>query len=152
MKFLRLLFVLPLFLSQTASAQVGCRIGNYILTDPTGGTHMNGNVPSPIYAYSPGSANTIYIRNWDQDPNCGILRNVSNRYPRVSGGSGNPSGDCSPSNNYGDIGQLVNYNPADNSCVPTNVPLDDYIWVLILAIAGFGFLLLNKQGVIIAKN
>ena len=150
MKFLKLLFILGLLFSLSASADVGCRIGNYILTDATGGIHMNGNVPSPIYTYSPGNANTIYIRNWDQDPNCGILRNISNGYPRVSGGSGNPSGDCSPSNNYGDISQLVNYNPADNNCAPENVPLDDYVWVLMLALAGAGFLFLSRRVPIVA--
>lgn len=150
MKFLKLLFILVVFFSLSASADVGCRIGNYILTTPTGGTFANGLTSSPIYVHSPGSANTINKRNWDQDPQCGIMRNIADSYPLVSGGSNNPNSDCSPSNNYGDIGKLVNYNPADNSCVPTNVPLDDYIWVLLLALAGAGFLFLNKREPIVA--
>ncbi len=145
MRILKLLFILGLFFLQTASAQVGCRIGNYILTTPTGGTHMNGSVPSPIYIYSPGNPNTIYKRNWNEDPQCGIMRKIADGYPKVSGGSGNPNGACSPSNSYGDIGQLVNYNPADNSCIATDVPLDDYVWVLLLTVAGTAFLFLNKR-------
>ena len=68
MKFFKLLFILALFFSQNAFANVGCRIGNYILTTPTGATYMNGNTPSPIYIFSPGSSNTINLRNWNEDP------------------------------------------------------------------------------------
>lgn len=145
MKFFKLLFILGLFIPQIVSADIGCRIGNYILTTPTGGVFDNGGTPSPIYIYSPGNANTIYKRNWSEDPQCGILRGIADGYPRVAGGSNNPAGNCSPSNNYGDIGKLVNYNPADNSCMPVNVPLDDYVWVLLLTLAGAGFIFLNKR-------
>ena len=150
MKLLKLLFILGVFFNLSASAEVGCRIGNYILTDPTGGIHMNGMTQSPIYNFSPGSSNTINKRNWSEDPQCGILRNIADGYPLVSGGSNNPNGNCSPSNNYGDIGKLVNYNPADNNCAPENVPLDDYIWVLLLAFAGAGFIFLNKRESVVA--
>lgn len=149
MKFFKLLFIIALFFSQNAFADVGCRIGNYILTTPTGATYMNGKTPSPIYTFSLGSANTINLRNWNEDPQCGILRSVADRYSKASGGSGNPNGNCSPSNNYGDIGQLVNYNPADNNCVSTNVPLDDYVWLLVLTLAATGFLFLNKRDTIL---
>ena len=54
------------------------------------------------------------------------------------------------SNNYANIGQLVNYNPADNNCVPTNVPLDDYVWLMVLTLAGAGFLFLNRREPIVA--
>jgi hypothetical protein len=145
MKFLKLLFTLVILFNLNASAEVGCRIGNYILTDPTGSNYNNGGSQSPIYAFSPGTENTINKRNWSEDPQCGILRNIADNYPIVSGGSGNPNSNCSPSNNHGDIGKLVNYNPADNNCVPANVPLDDYIWVLLLAFAGAGFIFLNKR-------
>jgi hypothetical protein len=145
MKFLKLLFVLVVFFNLGVAAHVGCRIGNYILTDPTGGNYNNGGTNSPIYSFSPGSANTINKRNWSEDPQCGILRNVADSYPLAPGGSNNPNSSCSPSNNYGDIGKLVYYNPADNNCAPANVPLDDYIWVLLLAFAGAGFIFLNKR-------
>lgn len=150
MKFLKLLFILFVSLNFSASAHVGCRIGNYILTDPTGASYNNGGTQSPIYAFSPGSANTINKRNWAQDPQCGILRNVADGYSLVSGGSNNPASNCSPSNNHGDIGKLVSYNPADNNCAPENVPLDDYIWVLLLVLAGTGYLFLNKKSSVIA--
>lgn len=149
MKFLNLLFILGLLFNLSASADVGCRIGNYILTDPTGFNYNNGGTASPIYTFNPGNANTINKRNWAEDPQCGILRNVADNYSLVSGGSGNPKSNCSPSNNYGDIGKLVNYNPADNNCAPENVPLDDYIWVLLLAFAGAGFLFLNRREAIV---
>ena len=151
MKLLKLLFILLVFFNLSASAEVGCRIGNYILTDPTGGNYNNGGTQSPIYTFSPGSANTINKRNWAEDPQCGILRNVADGYPLVSGGANNPNSNCSPSNNYGDIGKLVNYNPADNNCAPANVPLDDYIWVLLVALSAAGFLFLNKRESILFK-
>jgi hypothetical protein len=99
MKFLRLLFILGVFFNLSASAEVGCRIGNYILTDPTGGIHMNGMTQSPIYSFSLGSSNTINKKNWSEGPQCGILRNIADGYPLVSGGSNNPNSNCSPSNN-----------------------------------------------------
>ena len=151
MKFFKIQFIfIALFIPQIVSATIGCRIGNYILTTPTGGFFMNGNSKAPIYNYSPGSANTINKRNWNEDPQCGILRSVADKYSIASGGSSNPNSSCSPSNNYGDIGKLVYYNPADNSCKPTNVPLDDYAWVLLIALSGAGFMFLKNRSAIVS--
>ena len=117
-----------LFLS-VVNAQVGCKIGNYILTTPNGSFYMNGSDRLPVYTYNPGNSNTIAKRNGPTDTQCGILRSVADAYPKASGSPSNPSASCSPSNNLGDIGTLVTYRTSDNNCI-TNVPLDDYVWLI----------------------
>lgn len=144
-KVLTLVILINLFLSNTLFAEIGCRIGNYILTSPRGDTFNNGDGIIPIYYYSPGSLNTINKRNWDQDPQCGIMRNIADAYPAVPGTTANPPSKCSPSNNYGDNGKLVYYKPADNSCSPTNVPLDTYTDLLLIASAVVASLFISRK-------
>ena len=142
------LLVVCLLLSNTTFAQIGCRIGNHILTSPTGATYQNGSDRVPIYSYSPGSSNTIFKRNWDRDPQCGILRNVADSYPNANGTAQNPNAKCSPSNYNPDIGQLVVYRASDNSCV-VSVPVDDYLYVLIIAVSLVGYFAISFRSQIL---
>ncbi|SER32059.1 hypothetical protein [Pedobacter rhizosphaerae] len=119
------LFIISLFSSKNVLADVGCRTGNNIYTQQVG-SYPEGSSTIPVFS----DASAIRIRNGASDPNCGILRSVSNNYTIVAGTTANPSSKCSYASNPGDQGRLVNYNPAHNSCV---LPLDDYVPALILA-------------------
>jgi len=143
MKLYLLLFVC-IIISSSTSAQIGCKIGNYILTTPNGATYQNGSDRIPVYIYNPGNSNTISKRNWDKDPQCGIMRGVADGYPNANGTANNPNAKCSPSNNYGDIGQLVVYKVSDNSCI-TSVPLDDYLYFLVIGISLIGYYAISFQ-------
>ncbi|WP_029275547.1 hypothetical protein [Pedobacter borealis] len=85
----------------------------------------------------------ITIRNWPEDPNCGILRTTSDNYPVASGGSGNPQSKCTSLESVADEGVLVNYNPSDSNCMP--LPLDDYAPYLISSIGFLGFIIIRKK-------
>jgi hypothetical protein len=128
MTFTKIIFIACLLLSALcARANYGCNIGNYIYPNATGGKNSTGD---PMYY----NTNPITIRWWDQDPNCGIRDNKI--YARTNGDD-----NCEVSGK--NWGVVYYYNPADNNCVP--LPLDDYVWVMMLGIGGFCFWLLRKK-------
>jgi len=128
-----------LFFSNAVGA-VGCRTGNFIYTVQSG-TYFDGGTTMPLYTAS----DRITIRNWSEDPNCGILRTTSNNYSVASGGSGNPQSKCTSLESVNNQGVLVNYNPSDSNCVA--LPLDDYMPYLISFIGFFGFIIIRKSSI-----
>lgn len=132
-----------LLLANSSKADIGCRIGNYILTERSDLTFRHGKHNLPIFTFEAGKSHTIRKRDWKKDTNCGIDREVANKYPLAAGYALNPNSRCSPSNNPYDIGRLVVYNPADNTCV--NVPLDDYVGFILLTMALVGAYFISKQ-------
>ena len=138
--FIILVAVLSLFQLNKLQAQVGCRTGNYIYTVQNG-TAKNGSSTIPKFT----ATDRITIRNYDNDPNCGIDRNTSNSYPLASPTRENPNSDCTSDFSLPDIGKLITYNNRDNTC---HVPLDDYIPILLIASAGLGFFFLRKRRVL----
>jgi len=129
-----------LFLSNAVGA-VGCRTGNYIYTVQSG-TYFDGGTTMPLYTAS----DRITLRNWTEDPNCGILRTTSDSYSVASGGSGNPQSKCTSQENVNNQGVLVNYNPSDSNCMA--LPLDDYMPYLISSVGFFGFIIIRKKSLI----
>jgi hypothetical protein len=123
MKFLKHIFIFSiLFTALHGNAAVGCNIGNQIYPQATGGVNTTGY--ALFYNSSP-----ITIRWYDQDPACGIL-----------------STKISMKSNAMDYCQIVgtntwgikyNFNPNDNSCLP--LPLDDYIWLLVIGAGAIGW-------------
>ncbi|TKC06694.1 hypothetical protein FA048_15950 [Pedobacter polaris] len=108
-------------------ANYGCNIGSYIYPNATGGLNPSGD---PYYHNN----SPITIRTWDGDTRCGIRNNKI--YPRSSGDD-----NCQVVG--GNWGVIYYFNPKDNNCVP--LPLDDYAWVLILAVGGMGYFMLRKK-------
>ncbi len=127
MKLFTLFTFFLLMANVSVKANYGCNTGNSIYPNATGGLNPSG---SPYYYNS----NPITIRTWDGDSRCGIRDNKI--YPRSSGDD-----NCQIVG--GNWGVIYYYNPADNNCVP--LPLDDYAWVLILALGGLGYLMLKKR-------
>jgi len=130
-----------LFVSNAVGA-VGCRTGNFIYTVQSG-TYFDGGTTMPLYT----SSDRITIRNWPDDPNCGILRTTSENYSVASGGSGNPQSKCTSQENVLNQGLLVNYSPSDSNCMA--LPLDDYMPYLISSIGFLGFIIIRKKSSIL---
>ncbi len=128
MNFTKIIFIFALLLSAFfAQADYGCNTGNLIYPNARGTNDANGD---PRYY----NTNPITIRWWDQDPNCGIRSNKI--YTRTSGDD-----NCAVDGT--NTGVVYYYNPNDNNCIP--LPLDDYVWVMILAMGGIGYYILRKK-------
>ncbi|MES2448798.1 MAG: hypothetical protein V4546_16555 [Bacteroidota bacterium] len=111
----------------------GCNLGNDIYPNPTGKRNSGGY---PTYFNS----NPIAIRWWEGDKKCGIL---SSKIRMRS----NTEDKCEVlGNNWGVV---YAYNPADNNCQTVQVPIDNYIWILIFAVGGIGAYLISKKGQLI---
>lgn len=131
--------VLVLISVYMAKANVGCSDGNYIYTEPTG-SYIIENASNHIPQYNP--LPRIKIQNWSGD-DCGIPREIVDKYSKATF-SKNPDGKCAINFSYG--AGLLNYNPADSTCV--DLPLDDYIWAIILAVGGFGGFIISRKGIL----
>jgi hypothetical protein len=128
MKFAKIILTLSLLLSSFClQANYGCYTGSTIYPNATGGVNGSGD---PYYYNS----EPITLRTWDGDTRCGIRDNKV--YQRTNG-------DDNCQIVAGNWGTIWYYNPADNNCVP--LPLDDYIWVMILAAGGIGYYILKKN-------
>lgn len=135
MKFLKYIIAsILLLISFNSMANYGCNVGNQIYPNATGGVNASG-YPT-YYASEP-----ITIRWWDEDPNCGIRDN------RISPRSNNED-KCQV--NGVNWGTVYYFNPADNSCKPMNLPLDDYTWAILLVVGGIGAFYISKKGLLAA--
>lgn len=110
MKIIYTLLILLTFFTIKTNAAVGCSTYNGLYPNSNGTTSSStGNIQYK---------NTDYIefRTWDDDPRCGIRDYKVIRY--------SPYTQCDVIG-VQNWGELVVYNPADNSCV--EVPIDDYV-------------------------
>lgn len=145
MRFLRLLFVLTLFIllsnasfahgSSTVSGY-GCRIGNVVYTQYLGSTNFWGttykvyNSNGQVYNidYNPGEqcnwieSNDIY----DQGSQC-----WANNY-------------VNPTNNQNGAGYGTYVHYSVDLC-NVSLPFDDYVWVMLLAVGGMGAYVISKR-------
>ncbi|MBB2144313.1 hypothetical protein GM921_02340 [Pedobacter sp. LMG 31464] len=145
MRFLRLLFVLTLFtLLNTVSfahgsssvSDYGCRIGDAVYTQYLGSTNFWGttykvyNRNGQVYAidYSPGEQCNYIESNdiYDQGSQCWV-NNYVNPTNNQSGAS---------------YGTYVHYTV---DLCNVSLPLDDYVWVLLLLVGGVGAYVISTR-------
>ncbi|MFD0941779.1 hypothetical protein [Pedobacter boryungensis] len=145
MRFLRSLFILTLFtlLSNTSFATTvsgyGCRIGDVVFTQYLGSTYFWGttykvyNRNGQVYSvdYSPGQqCNYIESNNiYDQGRQCWVNTYVN------------------PMNNQdgASYGTYVYYSV---DICNVNLPLDDYVWIMVLVAGGVGAYVISKKRMI----
>lgn len=131
-QYLKQLIILILFCIGGFAANAtsyGCNLGNQIYPDATGKKNSN---RYPTYF----NRNPITIRWWDEDPNCGIIDN------RIKN-STNSNDKCEVIGNSWGI--LAAYNPADNTCKVIPVPLDDYIFPILILVGCLGVYFINRR-------
>jgi hypothetical protein len=109
---------------------VGCNLGNTIYTFKLGTTNWFG---TNIDVYS--TTTKVYNINWDNTSQCDQIN------ANQVGKNGNEcwiNSYVNPTNNNSNIGHgsLATYTV--NTCPQVNLPLDNYTWVLIVIIGGFG--------------
>lgn len=130
MKFLKpsLIIIVCLLFNTDAFSATGCSTYQGLYPNSLNTTHVTtGNA---YYA----NTNYIQYRTWDDDPRCGIR---DNKFTSL--------GQACDVKDVRDYGALVSYNPNDNNC-QVNLPLDDYIWVLMLLVGGVAyFRLINSK-------
>lgn len=115
MKIVYTLSILLTFFTVKTNAAIGCSTYNGLYPNSNGTTNpATGNIQYK---------NTDYIafRYWEEDPNCGIRDTKIVKY--------SPYTQCDVIG-VQNWGELVVYNPADNSCV--EVPIDDYVFPAVL--------------------
>ncbi|MFA6277710.1 MAG: hypothetical protein WC622_13225 [Pedobacter sp.] len=148
MRFSRLLFVLMLFtlLSNPSFAHgtstvsgYGCRVGDAVFTQYLGTTHFwgttykvyNSNGQSYNVDYSPGEQCNYIESNdiYDQGKQCWVNSYVN------------------PTNNQtgASYGTYVYYSL---DICNVNLPIDDYVWVLLLAVGGVGAYVISKKRIL----
>lgn len=138
-KFIKLILLQFFIFFGNAKADVGCYVnGANIHTSPDG-TFLNENAFTavPRYSFNP----KIHRQTWSGDE-CGIPSSVVDKYPKAAGTPNNTDSRCVI--NASTYGMLINYNPSDSNCPVMQVPLDDYIPILILAF-GLGSLFFFRK-------
>lgn len=146
MKFIKsisLIFTILIVISYSSSAAtvsgVGCNLGNRIYTVKIGTTIFWGDTYD-VYS----SNGTAYNINWNNTSQCDQINSnqVSNKNTKCWVNSYvNP-----PNNNTGvSTGNLANYTL--QTC-QVNLPLDDYIWVVLIMIGTMGTYYISKRGIL----
>lgn len=134
MKFFGLLFCFLIFgFNAICSTEIGCKTGNFLYPNPTGGSYTNG----PVYPLYDGSK--AYQLLSTGDVGCGVPRN--NSYPSAPIPSGYTTTKCAQDGNPGDVGQLVYY---ETSTIE-GCSLDNNGWVAFLFISVVGLLVVKKS-------
>jgi hypothetical protein len=136
LKYLSLTVLSTVLFFSYALGATGCKTGNYIYTVQNGTYDSGGTIPKFT------ATDRITLRDYDQDPRCGILRSTAEGYAKVTSPS-NPNSRCTSDSSLGDIGTLISYNPSDSNCVA--LPLDDYVPSIIGSIGIVGFIIIRKK-------
>lgn len=133
-KFYFIYLILFVFTNNANATSYGCNLGNEIYPNATGGVNSNGY---PTYYNS----NPIPIRWWDEDPKCGIrdnkirMRSNSEDKCQVIG------------NNWGVV---YKFNHADNSCKVTPVPIDDYIFPIMICLGVLAVYHISRKNILLS--
>lgn len=147
MKVLKYIIVIILFVSlgKAASATTisgtGCMIyGNTVFVDKMGTASFGSN---NIDVYN--SNGTRYIIDYNNSGQCDQIPGNSVRDQNKSCWVGSRVN--GPNDQSGVIwGNTYTYTV--NTCTPMNLPLDDYTWVILLAVGGIGAFYISKKGLL----
>jgi len=128
-KFFLLLLIVSINYPASAQDPYGCMVyyngANRLFTDYN---NTDGNFTRH---YQNTASQIYYVRYGSEDPNCGVLVNT-NPSPPYNGG-------CKVAGvGYGGMAQRI----SSNTC---ELPLDDYIPVLIFSMGIFGFIIIRKK-------
>lgn len=134
MKFFFLLFsFLVVGVSAKCSTEIGCKTGNYLYPNPTGGSFTNG-ASYPLY-----DGSVAYRLLSTGDTGCGVPR--GNSYPQAPIPSGYTTRNCAQDGNPYDVGQLVYY----ETNTIEGCPLDENGWGVFLLTSAVGLIAVKKS-------
>lgn len=144
-KSISLIFAILIAISYSSNAATvsgtGCNLGNRIYTVKIGTANFWG---TPIDVYS--STATAYDINWNNNSQCNKINanQVSNNTSKTCWV--NPY--VPPANNNSGVssGNLAGYTL--QTCPQTNLPLDDYIWVVLVIVGSIGAYYISKRGIL----